>query len=203
MAKDLSKVVIIDIEATCWRKGEAKGKTSEIIEVGLVVLDMKRKSIVGKYGELIKPMKSKISPFCTELTGISDAMYKGNEPDFKDYLWGLKAWLCMQYENKAWGVRALKDVTWASWGDYDRVQFNRNCTMYGVKYPFGRTHINIKNLFALKYGLPKELNVQDALAHLRMVFSGNLHRALDDALNITSLFMNAMWDERRFVEVQS
>jgi len=38
---------------------------------------------------------------------------------------------------------------WASYGDYDREQFQRSCAAHGVEYPFGSGHINVKSLFAV------------------------------------------------------
>ena len=35
---------------------------------------------------------------------------------------------------------------WASYGDYDRRQFQRQCADAGVRYPFGIRHLNVKTL---------------------------------------------------------
>ena len=45
---------------------------------------------------------------------------------------------------------AAKSRVWASWGDYDRNQFQRDCEAKGIGYPFGPTHLNAKSLFALR-----------------------------------------------------
>ena len=42
-----------------------------------------------------------------------------------------------------------KDRLWASWGDYDRWQFERACKEAGVPYPFGTSRLNVKSLFSL------------------------------------------------------
>jgi inhibitor of KinA sporulation pathway (predicted exonuclease) len=47
---------------------------------------------------------------------------------------------------------ASEDRLWASWGDYDRRQFERVCKDQNVGYPFGPSHLNVKSLFAAAVG---------------------------------------------------
>jgi len=49
-------------------------------------------------------------------------------------------------------------------------------------------HLNIKNLFALKWGLNKEVGMKEALKMLDKELVGQHHNALDDALNTTEIF---------------
>jgi len=55
-------------------------------------------------------------------------------------------------------------------------------------YLFGGTHLNIKNLFALKWGLSKEVDLKKALKILNKELVGQHHNALDDALNTIEIF---------------
>ena len=77
--------------------------------------------------------------------------------------------------------------TWASWGDYDRSQFERQCKSTGVRYPFGRTHLNVKSLFALTRALPAEVPMEEALRQLGLPLEGTHHRGDDDARNIAKI----------------
>ncbi|MFD8493009.1 hypothetical protein [Amycolatopsis sp. NPDC059657] len=52
---------------------------------------------------------------------------------------------------------------WASWGDYDRHQFTRQCQAAGVAYPFGAKHINAKAVFTTARGLKKRPGMAQAL----------------------------------------
>ncbi|WP_026123899.1 3'-5' exonuclease family protein [Nocardiopsis chromatogenes] len=45
------------------------------------------------------------------------------------------------------------DRRWASWGDYDRKQFVRQCDDEGVDYPFPPRHVDAKRVFAGAHGL--------------------------------------------------
>lgn len=174
MSRKLDKVYVVDVEATCWKgKNPVSGEgvyqhrdISEIIQVGMVELNTDVRNMW-----MVSPGHSIVSEFCTELTGISELQAERGYlfPEFCNILKS-------EYPK-------LRDCTWASWGDYDRVQFGRNCELYKVKFPFGRTHINVKNLFALKYGLEKEVGITKALAKLAMSFEGRHHDAMDDASN--------------------
>ena len=57
---------------------------------------------------------------------------------------------------------ASADRLWASWGDYDRRQFECVCQSAGVAYPFGLTHLNVKTLFAVSMGLNHEVGLDGA-----------------------------------------
>ena len=39
MTRKLDKILVIDVEATCWEKEPVKGEVGEIIQVGLVILN--------------------------------------------------------------------------------------------------------------------------------------------------------------------
>ena len=66
-----NKIIIIDLEATCWEGIPPKGEVSEIIEIGICLLDTLTGEITDNRGILVKPTHSKISPFCTQLTTIT------------------------------------------------------------------------------------------------------------------------------------
>ena len=175
MAKRLDQVLVIDVESTCWDTRPPWGQISEIIEIGICVVDVKAMQRRERRSILVKPQRSEVSPFCTQLTTLTAEMLAGGV-------------------TLAEAVRSLEtdyDASqrlWASWGDYDRGQFQRNCQDYTLEYPFGPTHLNIKNLFSVALGLPKELGIDDAFEHLGMTLEGTHHRGGDDAWNIAELF---------------
>jgi len=176
MARKLDRVYIVDIEATCWKEKRPDGQISEIIQVGIVEFDLPSGSISSKVSHNIRPQYSKVSEFCTELTGITPGELEG-EKNFSEFLNNVKE-----------RFPHLKNYTWASYGDYDRKHFKEMSDLHKRPYLFGRTHINIKNLFALKWGLKKEVGMRKALRILNKELVGQHHNALDDALNITEIF---------------
>ena len=182
MAKLLDQVIIIDLEATCWEDGNHNrkdGQVSEIIEVGVCAVDVNNFCVMKTQSIIVKPQKSKVSDFCTKLTTLTQSdVDKG--VSFKE------ACDILRKEYKT-DLR-----TWASWGDYDRTQFDRECSFKRIRPPFGRTHINIKNVFAIMNGLKREISVGEALEMKGRKFDGTPHRGMDDAVNIASLFIDML-----------
>ena len=65
-----------------------------------------------------------------------------------------------------------------------------------MPYPFGRSHINVKNLFALQQGLKHEVGLQQATALLDLPFEGTIHRGVDDAWNIAAVLDRVLFGRR-------
>ncbi len=171
MKRKLDKILVVDLEATCWEGDPPTGESSEIIEIGLCILDVATGERSDTQGILIKPQRSTLSDYCQKLTTITPEML-ADAPSFSEAC-GL---LMGKYESS--------ERTWASYGDYDRLKMVQQCEDWGVPFPFGRSHINVKNLFALQQGLKHEVGLQQATALLDIPFEGTIHRGVDDAWNI-------------------
>jgi inhibitor of KinA sporulation pathway (predicted exonuclease) len=69
---------VVDVEATCWAGeppdwlGGAK-QASEVIEIGLTVVDLAAGQRLARHKILVRPQRSAVSDFCTELTGLTQA----------------------------------------------------------------------------------------------------------------------------------
>ncbi len=183
MAGKLDKLIIIDIEATCWDRDPPPGQEAEIIEIGVCVLDILTGQRIARQSILIKPERSEVSPFCTELTTLTQSQVNGG----------------ISFEH---ACRILRrkfhsgDRTWASYGDYDRRQFEKQCRDRNIVYPFAPTHINVKNLVALVNGWQREVGMLQAMALMRLPIEGTHHRGVDDAWN-TGLILSTLILERR------
>lgn len=175
MAKKLDKIVVVDIESTCWEGAPPQGMESDIIEIGVCLLDVHSGEITENKGIMVKPERSEISAFCTELTTITPEMIVEQGITFQTALKQLKD----EYDTQS---RA-----WASFGAYDRKQFERQCAALGRGYPFGPSHINVKTLFALKHKLPFEQGMDGVLKTLNLPLEGTHHRGIDDARNIAKI----------------
>jgi inhibitor of KinA sporulation pathway (predicted exonuclease) len=165
---------VVDVEATCWVGTPPTGESSEIIEIGVCVVDSDDWRRVERRRILVRPRRSRVSPFCTELTGLTQA----------DVDSGVEfAAACVLIRDELRG----RSRTWASWGEYDRRQFERQCAGGGAGYPFGSRHINVKQRFATAFGLRRGVGMSRALAHAGIPLSGRHHRGDDDAWNIGAL----------------
>jgi len=174
VAKRLDQIVVIDVEATCWEGEPPPGQQSEIIEIGVCLVDVASCERVGRGGTFVRPERSEIGPFCTQLTTITGEQ-AANGLSFAEAC----ATLRRDYRTK--------DRLWASYGDYDRAQFERQCHASGVGNPFGRGHLNIKTLLAITLGLDREVGMDRALDLLNLPLEGTHHRADADAWNIGAI----------------
>lgn len=179
MARNLDVINVIDIEATCWLGHPPPGEEHEIIEIGISTI--KRHSLeIEKSTIIVKPIKSKISDFCVNLTGLTQSDVDRGIL-FQEACFILRK----QYQSR--------QRLWVSWGDYDRRQFERQCKdELKVSYPFGPSHINLKNLFSMMYGHSKEFKVIDALELLEIELEGRCHSGKDDAYNIAKILVKML-----------
>ncbi|MBN1284517.1 MAG: exonuclease domain-containing protein [Anaerolineae bacterium] len=171
MANRLDEILVVDVEATCWDGEVPHGQEREIIEIGVCALRVETGHRRRVESILVRPECSTVSAFCTGLTTLTQAQVAGGVT-FKD--------ACLLLRKKY----SSRSRAWASWGNYDRRQFEQQCEARGVKYPFNSTHLNVKNLFALAYGLSQEVGIDRALEMLGLPFEGTQHRGADDAWNI-------------------
>ena len=184
MAKLLDKVLVIDLESTCWEGAPPDGQVSEIIEIGIAVVDVATLTRGEKRSILVKPVKSQVSEFCTRLTTLT-ADHLKDAGTLADAAKVLKKEFASQ------------NRLWASWGDYDRRQFERVCREFGVGYPFGTGHLNVKTLFAIAHSLDREVGLDTAYQRLGLTMEGTHHRGADDAWNIAEVLCRLLAGARR------
>jgi inhibitor of KinA sporulation pathway (predicted exonuclease) len=173
--KTTNKIIIIDLEATCWEGNPPRGQENEIIEIGVCILDTATGTITKNKGILITPEHSKVSPFCTQLTTITQQMLDENGILLEDAFDILRD----EYDSE--------NYTWASYGAYDLNMVKRQCSKFKIDYPFSNDHINVKALFAEIKGLRKEIGMGGALKMLNFKLEGTHHRGVDDARNIAKI----------------
>lgn len=174
--KITDKIIIIDLEATCWEnKEQSKGQVNEIIEIGICILDTRDGSISQNKGILVKPKRSTVSPFCTQLTTITQQMLDDEGVSFDEACQLIRT----EYDSYQY--------TWASYGAYDINMMKSQCRIRGVDYPLSQDHINVKLLFSKVKGLKGKVGMAGALGILNIPLKGTHHRGVDDAYNIAKV----------------
>lgn len=167
---------VVDVEATCSADNSIPRNEMEIIEIGAVMVDAITLDAVDEFQRFVQPQRHpQLTQFCIELTSIRQIEV--------DFAWGfprviddLKQWL-----------RAFPDNLFCSWGDYDRIQFERDCRYHNVAYPFGRSHLNLKKAYATRQRLKRPIGMARAVRQAGLRLSGIHHRGIDDARNIAKL----------------
>lgn len=173
------KINIVDLETTCWEPDYTRphDQQQEIIEIGIVVLNTEKDviEIEEERSYLIKPEESTLSDFCVELTTITEDLLNEQGVSFEEAVSDMKS----RYRTKG--------RVWASWGDFDRKMFERQCGRRNFPYPFGPRHLNLKCLYSILHNMGHEPSVKEALELSNLDFKGTPHRGLDDAVNIATI----------------
>ena len=178
------KYIIVDLEATCWKKRE-KGQKNEIIEIGAVAIDESGNEL-GEFAEFIKPkLNPVLSDFCKELTSISQSEIDAAQ-SFPEVLKSFQDWIEM--ESPAYFL--------CSWGFYDKSQFEKDCKLHGLDTQWLERHISVKHQYAKIKALPKACGMARALSLEGMKLEGTHHRGIDDARNLSRIFKKYLrdWD---------
>ncbi|MGJ3238421.1 MAG: exonuclease domain-containing protein [Anaerolineae bacterium] len=176
MAIRKDKIIVADFEATCWEGFDApEGQTNEIIEMGVCLLDPHTDpiSISQPHSILIKPMESVVSPFCTELTTITQAMVDEQGIAFEQ--------ACTILEDEYDSRNRL----WVAWGGWDKRFLLKQCRRRNVRYPFSKKHSNLKRVFHEHHG--QRMHFKAALSAAHIDAQGTAHRGGDDAYNTAHL----------------
>ena len=161
------RIVAVDVEATCWKKG-VFSRRKETIEIGAVLLLIDRvESKWPEFQTFVRPMRlPRLSSFCRELTGITQENVD-SAPTFPEALRLFLQW-----------SQPLERVVLATWSRYDLWQLDLDLEAHGLPklaLPF----LDVKKLAARIVGSKsfeetwREL-VPDAAALPR-------HRAIADA----------------------
>jgi inhibitor of KinA sporulation pathway (predicted exonuclease) len=122
----LDRIVVVDLETTCWEKRQ-RDQIMEVIEVGVCLLDIGSGEITDRQSILVRPVYSVVSEFCTKLTTLTQEVVEAGI-GFRE--------ACLKLEDEY----QTKKRVWASYGDFDRRQIERECRLKNVPYPFGSRH---------------------------------------------------------------
>jgi inhibitor of KinA sporulation pathway (predicted exonuclease) len=161
------RIVVVDVEATCWKKG-VFSRRKETIEIGAVLLLFDRASSGWpEFQTFVRPRRlPRLSSFCRELTGIAQSDVDA-APGFPEAFGLFLEW-----------AQPLDRIVLASWSRYDLWQLNLDLESHelpGLAMPF----LDVRKLAAGVQGAKsfdetaREL-VPDAVDMLR-------HRAIGDA----------------------
>jgi inhibitor of KinA sporulation pathway (predicted exonuclease) len=103
---DKKYAIVMDLELTCWEDPTLTRAQAEIIEIGLVLVDLKTLDIIKEFTATVKPKDNPIlTDFCTNLTGITQ-----QEVDSSPSLYDV-------YKNLLKPILPpKKEYCWVTWG---------------------------------------------------------------------------------------
>jgi DNA polymerase-3 subunit alpha (Gram-positive type) len=165
--------VIFDIETTGLSLNH-----DELIEIGAI--KMKRGAILGEFGQLINPGVP-ITPFTTQLTGISQSMVNGKA--------SAKTVLEDFYEFSKGSILIAHNA------DFDLGFIEHNYRKYGIS---NQINPSIDTLNLAKVLLPERTRYGlDSLARFFKVRLDNHHRAVSDAKATNEIFLHLLKQLRK------
>jgi inhibitor of KinA sporulation pathway (predicted exonuclease) len=169
--------LVIDLEATTDQGGWPVTEM-EIIEIGATLVDRKGREL-DSFQRFVRPLRRPLlTPFCRELTHITQADVDEAEP-LSEVWASFERWL---------GKHHAQLEGWVSWGDYDRKQLLQEWQRLQIDSALKRVpHMNLKQRFAKARRLERPLGLNGALQLAGMQFTGQQHRALEDARNTARL----------------
>lgn len=162
------KILFVDFELTCWDHEPPQGESMEIIEIGLVELDVSQFECTRKASFLVRPEHSTVSSYCTELTGISQRMVTKQGRPLAEVSASLR---------KNWGTA---NKAWMAWGD-DKEAIIRDCAIKNIQNPFSEAFHNFGQQFTFMMGQTKAIGLTKAFELLGETRDGVQHRAEADA----------------------
>lgn len=164
------KILVIDVEATCWQDkppNKFPYARNEIIEIGITPIDIKTKTLEDSRSIIVFPSTTEINEFCTKLTTLTPEFVQKEGVPFRRAIDILRD----EY-------RVDRNI-FASWGEYDKRSFEKNCDWNKTIYPFANLHLNVKALFAAKMGYCGGMD--KCAADINIPFEGTHHRGVDDS----------------------
>jgi 3'-5' exoribonuclease 1 len=128
------RIVVFDVEATCWKKG-VFSRNKEIIEIGAVrLLNDRPPAQWPEFQTFVRPRRlPRLSSFCRELTGITQEDVDA-APSFPEALRLFLDW-----------SRPLEQVILATWSPYDLWQLDLDLEAHGLP-KLGVTFLDVKKL---------------------------------------------------------
>jgi inhibitor of KinA sporulation pathway (predicted exonuclease) len=169
---------VLDLELTCYDAGIfPAGERPEIIEFGITTVDLTTRQILKTFSIPVVPTMSKVSPFCTALTGWTEAKLRRQGVSFEE--------ACRRISEKYGGANRL--LVTDSDDEADTVA--RQCQLLGVANPFGNSRQNVSTLFQLLMRDKRNVGLDEMLTALGLAFEGRRHSGADDSKNIARLFL--------------
>jgi inhibitor of KinA sporulation pathway (predicted exonuclease) len=149
----------------------------EIIEIGAYKVDPAGQ-LVDEFDSLIKPVvHPSLSSFCQELTGIEQSDVN-NADTFEVVFQQFYEWI---HPNE-------NDSLLLSWGTKDYKLIRHQCAKDNIDLTWFN-YGDLKGAYRQMMNLSRSVGLARALKNEGIDFEGEMHNALDDSYNLSSLFV--------------
>jgi len=153
--------IYLDLEWTCWNTVPPAGMNQEIIEAGIVAMDLANLKLLDEASYFVRPRRWEISQKCTKITGITDQDIRSAKPLGE----------VVRALTKRFQPQGKPCCTW----DEDVPIFAWACGEVGLVNPFGRA-IDLSKVFQGVFATKEQIGLKAATEMLA-------HGAVPDARN--------------------
>lgn len=178
--------LVLDFEATC--ENGKKIVPQEIIEFPVLKINSRTFKTESKFHTYVQPtVHRRLTPFCTELTGIVQEMVN-NQPSLPQVLADFHAWML---KNKL--LEPKVNFVFVTCGDWDlKTMLPSQCAYLNLEsQPYFSHWINIKRAFSNHTSIWPN-NLTTMLDKLRLPHLGRLHSGIDDCTNIAAILVTLL-----------
>lgn len=173
----LDRLLFVDLELTCWTGAPPPGEESEIIEIGLAEVDVGELRVTRSGRYLVRPQRSTVSDFCTELTGITQEDVKRHGRPLAEVFSSVR---------KDWGPGRK---AWYAWGA-DRILLGDALAAAQIEdHPFSPGFVDLAQLYTSLYGCGQRVSLEEALEREGLEPQGRRHSAEGDAVDAAHVWM--------------
>jgi inhibitor of KinA sporulation pathway (predicted exonuclease) len=162
------RILFVDVEATCWDGDPPEGESREIIEFGIAEVDVASLEIRRTGSILVRPVRSTVSDFCRDLTGLDQATLRKDGRPLAHAVASLR---------KDWGVGSK---AWFSWGT-DRDLIDEDFATACIASPFSAHFTDLGFQFGALMGERSGVGLGRALELLGEDRFGRAHSGVSDA----------------------
>lgn len=169
--------IIYDLEATCW-EGRPPSMVQETIEIGAVKLDAYGDA-TSTFSRFVKPViHPHLSHFCQQLTSITQSDLS-RASGFAPVIEAFQDWIDIYDE----------DYLLCSWGNFDQKLLIQDCRLHKLEDDWLDHHINVRQQYVDMKRLHRPRGLRATVEAEGYEFTGQNHRALDDAINLAKVFV--------------
>lgn len=175
------KHIMIDLEMNSINKENLEVRNylkREIIEIGAVMMD-ENYQIIKTLNRYIKPQFNPIVEQIEELTGISNEKVVESK-GFPEVMTEFLDWI------------GEDEVIMYSWSEHDLMQLRKECAYKEVNSErlndIFDHWVDFQLEFGKLLGIEKKISLNYAIGAAELLFEGQEHNALDDALNTAHIF---------------
>lgn len=172
MMRRADRILVFDLELTCWDGAPPDGMLPEIIQIGWCFLNPKTGERFGRDALYVKPENSTISTYCTDLTGITPAHVRRGQS--------------LSVTASRMINMGMKQYASAVYGD-DWVCVKNECEYANCDMFISDEYIDVSLLTKLAFNSYKNIGLRRAVESFGLVWEGQEHSADWDAWNTAGL----------------